>query len=283
MKTLTLPLLAALMLLVTTANAQDAAKKDSVAHWNNTMTAGLNLTQVSLTNWTKGGENSLAWTLIVGGKFLYTSESYTWTNTIKASYGQTKLGGRDFEKTEDELFGESIYAYNVGWPVNPYAGLTVKTQFQPGYAVTNGVRTKTSDFWDPGYLMQSAGFTYAPNENFSTRLGVALKETFSSKYGFAGKNDDGTLKTSNLRTGIESGTSAKYSLMQNILYTSQLNLFSAFDKLDVWDVRWDNTITAKVNSYIQTTLNVLVVHEVAQSRRTQVKESIAVGLTYTLF
>lgn len=251
--------------------------------WKNTMVGTLNLSQVSLHNWTQGGENTMAWTFILGGKFLYTAESYTWLSNIKATYGQTKLGTRDFEKTEDEFFGESIYSKNVGWKVNPYAALSVKTQFQPGYKVTKDattgqdVRTQTSDFWDPGYLMQSAGFTYAPDETFATRLGVAVKETFSKTYGYAGPD-----KTVNVQTGIESGTSTKLTIMENVIYTSQLNLFSAFDKLDVWDVRWDNTFNAKINSYLVASLNVMVVHEIAQTRRTQVKQALAIGLTYTL-
>ncbi len=275
-----------LILITTIATAQNPsplasptpAPPSAELGWNNTMVATFNISQVSLHNWTQGGENTLAWTFILGGKFLYTAESYTWLNNVKASYGQAKLGSRNFEKTEDEFFGESIYSKNVGWKVNPYAALTVKTQFQPGYKVVDGERVQTSDFWDPGYLMQSAGFTYAPDESFATRLGVAVKETFSKSYGYAGPD-----KTVNVQTGIESGTSTKFTIMENVIYTSQLNLFSAFNMLDVWDVRWDNTFNAKVNSYLTASLNVLVVHEIAQSRRTQVKQSLAVGLTYTLF
>jgi hypothetical protein len=50
----------------------------------------------------------------------------------------------------------------------------------------------------------------------------------------------------------------------------------------VWDVRWDNTITAKVNSYVNVSLNALVIHEIAQTRRTQLKETLALGFTYRI-
>ena len=70
--------------------------------------------------------------------------------------------------------------------------------------------------------------------------------------------------------------------MENVLFTSQLNLFSAFDQLDIWDVRWDNTLTAKVNSYVNVSLNVLMVHDITQTRRTQIKQALALGLQYSL-
>jgi hypothetical protein len=71
--------------------------------------------------------------------------------------------------------------------------------------------------------------------------------------------------------------------MENILLTSQLNLFSAFNQLDVWDVRWDNALTGKVNAYVNVQLLVQVLHEVAQTRRTQMKQVLAIGLTYSIF
>ena len=275
-----------LMLAASNVLAQTEQKAPEYG-WNNTLIAGLNITQVSLQNWVQGGENALAWTLAANGKSLYTQESYVWTNSLKIMYGQTKIGTRQFEKTDDELFYESVLAYNVGWKVNPFFALTARTQIAPGYKMlkdANGVdvRTQTSAFFDPGYLMQSAGFTYAPSEEFATRLGVAVKESFASEYARFGYTGDPTKRT-RVQTGVESGTSIKVPIMENMMYPSQLNMFSAFDKLDVWDVRWDNSISAKVNSYVNVSLNVLIVHEIAQSRRTQMKQVLALGLSYTLF
>lgn len=285
MHTMKKHILLALFCATAVSLAQNA-EKPAETGWKNSMVAGLNINQVRLENWNQGGENSLAWTLIGTGKFLYTEVNYNWTNNLKVMYGRTKLGSNDFEKTDDELFFESIYSHNLGWKVNPYAALTVKTQLAPGYKTIDSAQTQTSGFFDPGYLMQSAGFVYAPSESFSTRLGVAVKETFTSKFTRFGYADDPKtteIEKSRVQTGIESGTAVKFTVMDNILFTSQLNLFSAFKTLDVWDVRWDNSLTAKVNTYINASLNVLLVHEIAQTRRTQLKEALALGITYTLF
>ena len=73
------------------------------------------------------------------------------------------------------------------------------------------------------------------------------------------------------------------NVMENFLYTSRLRFFSAFDQLDVWDVGWDNTFTAKVNDLIAVNLNFIVVYEKSQSLKTQVKEGLNLGITYAVF
>ncbi len=287
MKTAATLIVTILVLAAPQLRAQE--KEEPVMGWNNTLVAGLNLTQVSLHNWTQGGENTLAWTFLVNGKFLYQQTDWKWNNTLKIAYGKTKLGDDDFQKSEDELFWESVYSHNIGWKIDPYVANQLRTQFDDGYTVSedeNGqeVRTLASGPFDPLYLIQSAGFTYSTGETFFTRLGIAFKETFSSAdYGFADDPDtDGEIEDFRFQTGIESATGVKITVMENIVYTSQLNLFSAFNQMDVWDVRWDNTLNAKVNDYVVASLNVILVHDISQTRRTQVKQAIALGLRYSL-
>ncbi len=279
-----------LLLLLSAAALQAQEEKEGpVEGWNNTLVTGLNLTQVALHNWTQGGENTLAWTFLVNGKFLYVQPDWKWNNTLKIAYGKTKLGDSEFEKSEDELFWESVYSRNIGWKIDPYVANQLRTQFDEGFTMQedeNGeeVRTISSGPFDPLYLIQSAGFTYTQGETFFTRLGVAFKEIFSSvDYGFADDPETaGEIEDFRFQTGIESATGVKFTVMENIIYTSQLNLFSAFNQMDVWDVRWDNTLNAKVNDYVTASLNILLVHDIAQTRRTQVKQALSLGLRYSL-
>lgn len=271
---------------IAVAAVATAQEKPPDYGWQNTLVAGFNLSQLSLQNWVQGGEDMLAWSFHINGKAVLKQVDYAWTNTLKLTYGQTKLDGADFEKADDELFWESVYSRDLGWKIAPYAAVSARTQLAPGFKMIDGVRTQTSAFFDPGYLTQSVGFTYVEGETFSTRLGVAVKETFTSRFtgfGYADNPKTDEIEKIRVQTGIESATNLKVSVMENILYTSQLNLFSAFNQLDVWDVRWDNSLTGKVNDYINVSLNVLLIHEIAQSRRTQMKEVLAVGLSYTIF
>jgi len=275
-------------LIVVTIQAQEKKKVPEYG-WNNSLVIGLNLSQVSLHNWTQGGESSVAWTFLTNGLFNFTQEGYHWKSTLKLTHGRTKIADGEFEKTDDELFFESVYSKNLGWKVDPYAALQLRTQIAPGYKISTDPQTKverrdqTSGFFDPGYLVEGFGFTYSREDIFSMRLGIAFKQTFSSQYGFA---DDpktpGEIEAMRFQTGLEFGSALRWTVMENVLYTSKLNLFSAFETLDVWDVRWDNTVTASVNRYLNVSLNVLLVHEIAQTRRTQIKQALAVGFSYSL-
>jgi hypothetical protein len=117
---------------------------------------------------------------------------------------------------------------------------------------------QTSGLFDPGYLIQSIGFKYGIEDRFFTRAGVAFKETFSSEYrirrrqGYSGRN-----RNLQVPDRIESATGVKLTVMENVLSLLRVESFSAFDKLDTWDVRWDNTHTAKVNRLHHVSLNVL--------------------------
>ncbi|MEJ2614237.1 MAG: hypothetical protein P8Z35_04720 [Ignavibacteriaceae bacterium] len=57
-----------------------------------------------------------------------------------------------------------------------------------------------------------------------------------------------------LETGFESVTSFQQTIYDNIIAKSSLRLFTRFENLDVWDVRWDNFIIAKVNDLLMLTL-----------------------------
>ncbi|MGQ9644284.1 MAG: hypothetical protein ACUVT3_10540 [Ignavibacterium sp.] len=139
--------------------------------------------------------------------------------------------------------------------------------------------------FDPGYFTEALGFKYSQGEIFSSRLGIAIQQTIADKFATLYTDDSETpeLEKFKFDTGLESVTEVKYNFYDNMTYLSFLRLFSRFNSLDVWDVRWDNTIAAKVNNYITVNFNVVLVHEISQSRRTQFKEALNIGISYNLF
>ena len=114
---------------------------------------------------------------------------------------------------------------------------------------------------------------------------MAIQETFSSeKYLKKYTDDPATTKIEKFKfeTGLESVTEGNVEFAKNMLLNTKLRLFTRFNMLDVWDVRWDNTITAKVNDFVNVNLNVLIIYEKSQSLRTQIKEALQLGFTYTI-
>ena len=147
-----------------------------------------------------------------------------------------------------------------------------------------GIETAVSQFFDPAYITQSVGVGYQPLPEVKTRLGVGLREIITSDFP-AYADDPATtteIEKTSVQGGLESVTDVEWKLEQNLLFTSKLELFAPFETIDEIVVRNDNTLAAKVNEYISVKLSVQLINERRASPRTQVKETIAIGISYTL-
>ncbi len=265
----------------------DEAKADSTekSPWETSMLTGLNISQIALSNWAEGGENSLTWTVYLNWDADYTSEKWKFSNEFKVKYGRTKLGDQEFRINDNEIYNESVLAYRLGWEVSPFFSNTFRSVVDRGYDYKVDPKVETSNFFDPAYITQSVGFTYDKLTNFKTRLGIAIQESFADKHADLYTDDEETseIETFKLETGIESVSSANYTLDDNLLLKSKLRLFGTFEEIERWDVRWDNTIVAKINSHLNVNLSVLVIYEEKVLPKTQLKEALQIGFTYKLF
>lgn len=266
-----------------------AAQTDSTAtpsNWKHTLITGLTLTQVTFTDWAQGGENALAYTLGIDGKSVQDLTSTNWSNSYKLAYGQTKLGSKGLRKTDDKIELESVLTYKLGTHVNPYASATFKSQFDDGYKYDDVANTKAkiSSALDPMYLTQAVGVGYQPIAEVKTRLGAALREVFDkNRFGYS--NDAKTtpeIETSKIEGGLESVTDVEIKIEENTLFTAKLEMFAPFNNIDVVVVRSDNTLSSKVSKYISLVFNVQLINDRSVTAKTQIKEGLALGISYAL-
>jgi hypothetical protein len=264
-------------------------KPDSTLNkWIPSMVAGLNISQISFKDWTKGGDNSITWTLTGDFSVLRKSESWTWSSRLKATYGRTKISNNDFRTNDNDFYFDIVGVLKVGWAVDPFFSNTVRTQITSGYQYTkdaNGkdLATQITDFFDPGYITQSIGFTYDKLKFVKSRLGLASQEVFTSVYTkYSDNTGTSEVEKFKLETGMESVTDLELKIDQNVVLKSQLRLFTRFESLDMWDVRFDNVVTAKVNSWLNVNFSYLLIYEKMQSFRTQMKEALQIGIVYTI-
>jgi hypothetical protein len=255
--------------------------------WKHSVVASATMSQVSLKDWTQGGENALSWTVRLDGKSLLNDTAYTWGNSYKMVYGQAKLGSGEIQKVEDRIEFESVYTYKLGMHVNPYVGASLKTQFTEGVTTdATGKITPVSEFFDPAYLIQSMGFGYQPVPEVRTRLGAAVREIVTSKYRQYA-NAPSVPVADRVRTSVDGGISSvtdiEWRPEQHVLVRSNLDLFAPMRKISEVTMRMDNTMLINVAKYFVVVLNVQLVNDLNASTRTQVKEVLAFGLTYTLF
>lgn len=293
-----------LLLLCSTGRAQDTRTKEEIERekefqkralatgdtakgygWQHALAAGANLSQVSYTNWVGGGQNNLAYTGWLKGEAADIEEGYEWINRYRFAFGQTKLAGQDIRKTDDELWFESLFLYRMGTYVNPYAAVTLRTQFARGYMYDPPPRTAVSKFWDPAYLTQSVGMAYQPVHEVITRFGIGVREVFASEYAARYTDDKDTpeLETSIVQGGLEWVTGVTWPIWENVLFTSQLELFAPFESMDRVIIRNNNALVMKVNSYLTANLTLELIADPYISPRTQIKEGISLGIGYSFF
>lgn len=260
-------------------------QQDSVElyKWIPKAAAGLNISQIALSNWTQGGEEALTWSIIGTGGLKYETVLWNFKNDLKIAYGRTKLGSEEFKTNDNELYLESVLSLHTGWVVEPYFSNTVRTAITTGYNYEGDTKTAIADLFDPGYITQSIGFIYDKVPGFQTRLGFAVQEVVTNKFTqYSDDSETTEVEKLKVETGLESVSTAEYTVMENVLLKSKLRLFTRYESLDVWDVRWDNAIVAKVNDYLNVNFTFLLVYEEAQIKTRQIKEGLQLGLVYTI-
>lgn len=262
----------------------DAADEAAATGWEHHLVSGLTLTQISLSNWEQGGEEAVAWATTLDGKSAFARPKLLWDTTYKLAFGQTKLGDEQARKTDDKIDLETVLTLDQGLLVDPYVAGTFKTQFAEGYEYADdGERVAVSSVFDPAYFTQSAGLGYRPVEEVRTRLGVALRETITDEFhAYADDPDTDEIETTRTEGGVESVTDVEWQLRENVRLSSKLELFTAFQDLSDFVIRDDTTVAVKVTEWVSIKLNVLVVRENRVVEKTQVKQTIAVGLNYDL-
>jgi hypothetical protein len=275
-----------LMSLYFISNANNLSEDSLKVGWNNSAVGKLNFTQASFDNWTRGGENNWSWLFNINGLTLKKQEKFTWTNSGKVEFGQSKSGDEEEKKSADELFLESEFAYNWSKTIYGYTAVNGRTQFVKGYDFTTKPKVVISKFLNPGYFIQSAGLKYDPVPYFNSRFGFALKQTVVTDDEFALRYTDkiGTEKIEQIRSeaGLESVSNLTKMIGANSVFAATLEIFSNLKRFKEIDVRWDNLITAEVTKYIAFSFSFQIYYDRDLSRKRQFKQYLGVGLKYSL-
>jgi hypothetical protein len=223
--------------------------------------------------------------LFLEGKSIYAVDVIEWVNGYKFGYGQAKLGSQGIRKTDDKIDLQSVLTYKFGAYVNPFASVSLNTQFSEGVKYDAlGIATPVSNFFDPAYIIQTVGVGYQPGPEVKTRLGVALRETIAKNYASKYTDDPTTSEVEKLRIegGLESVTEVGWTVMENIILNAKLEIFAPVQHFDRTSIQSDNTLSARVNKLISMNLNVQLISDPQVQARTQIKQTLALGFSLTL-
>jgi len=290
--------------------AQDSTSAAVDTSWKRSGVFGLNFTQVSLSNWSAGGENSFSGIVIFNYTANYAKGLNAWDNNIDIGYGLTQNGKKDPIKSEDKIDLSSKYGRYAfkHWYYSVLLGF--KSQFTEGYNYPND-SVKISNFMAPAYFTLALGMDYKPNDNFSMliapvtgRIIVVNDDALADAGAFGvdpAEYDAFGLKIKdgeNIRYEFGALLKAVYikDILENVNLMTKLELFSNYleDPQNV-DVNWEVLIAMKVNKYITATLSTQLIYDdntiltidnnedgiIDESGpRTQFKEVLGVGLSY---
>jgi hypothetical protein len=270
--------------------------------------------QVSLTNWAGGGQNSVAANAFINLFANYKKGKSVWDNNLDLAYGVIRQGSGNFIKSDDRIDLMSKYGRLAIKKWNYAALLNFRTQMAPGYDLSSPTsRVRISDILAPAYVMISLGMDYKPNENFTFFLSpVTGKITIvndqpladAGAFGVQGAVFDelGVLVTAGEKIRGEFGgymkMSFKRELWENAVFTTKLDLFSNYaNNPQNIDIFWDNSLLIKVGKYLGVNFGFTMVydHDIligvdqngdgiieATGPRTQMKQVFGFGLSYKL-
>ncbi len=270
--------------------AQDPTDADTL--WKVTGVASLNVSQLSITNWAAGGENSLSGNALFKLSPDYDNDTLSWDNDLTLGFGLLKQGDDPSRKSDDQINISSKVGYKASkhWS---YSGLiSFKTQFAEGYDNPGEAdRLKISNFMAPAYLNLSLGMDYKPVEGLSLLIApVSGKITFVLDESISGESY-GLGADQNIRGefGVYVKFAYKKEILKNVLLDTKIDLFSNYlDNPQYVDINWDLLLTFKVNDFISATLMTQLIYDYdikfgpdLDETRVQFKEMFGLGLTYS--
>ena len=281
----------ALFLLVALMPLSLAAQDEE--GWSHKGLAGVNLSQTSFTNWSEGGENTVAYNIYLNGSLNYQKDKLSWTNDLNVNYGQNYTDMTDWRKNIDNLNFASKLGHQINEKFYYAALLDFKSQMFDGYKYYDNDKVLTSKFLTPSYLNVSVGIDYKPNSNLAIyyspvagKLTMVTDTLLSEAYGI----DAGKFVKPQLGSIFK--VNANYSFFEDRLTVkSVLDLFTAYDdSFGMIDVNWDVLIGYNLTKLLTLTFQSTLKYDDdiktfdAESNqhgaKVQFKEIVGLGLSY---
>jgi hypothetical protein len=280
-------------LLTTAIISYVNAQKKADTTWKLGTAGNIAFSQVSLTNWAAGGENSYATEMNFSFFTHYNQKKTTWDNNLELGYGFLKIIDDEMKKTNDVIDLESRFGYSAGKKWHYSAMFNFKTQFAEGYKYEENSKTFISDFLAPAYLIAALGMDYKPNDNFTLLLSpITGKTTYVGNDSLSAEGAYGVKKGEKWlhEYGGFIKMRHKVELAKNIRLQNKADFFSAYNnKPENIDVNWEAILEMKVTKYFATLIKTHLIYDHdtkvenddgSLSPKIQFKEIFGFGINY---
>ena len=253
------------------------SQTDTVKYWKIENKASLNFTQSYFSNWSAGGENTLATT----GKFTnnsnYAKGKHKWDNWLDLALGYSLIGDNKAMKTDDKIEFISSYGYDIHDKIYATVLLTFRTQFANGYEYKTDSSIYISKFMAPGTVDIGPGMQWDANDHFMinfspvTARWIIVNDQRLADAGSFGldpaiKDTAGVIikhaKKAKTMFGAKVLAVFKYEIFKNVDFATKLELFSDYlDNPQNIDVNWQAGLTLKVNSWLNVNISTELIYD----------------------
>ncbi|MFA5419130.1 MAG: DUF3078 domain-containing protein [Bacteroidales bacterium] len=280
---------------------------DTTRYWQVKQNISINFSQSYFSNWSAGGENTLA----TSGKYTFTAdyvkEKHKWTNWVNLALGYSLIGSNKALKTDDKIEFISTYGYKLEKSWYATMMLSFKSQFAHGFDYKNDSSIYISKFMAPGTIDIGPGIEYAPDEHFLVNLSPAsirwivvnderLADAGSFGLDPAIMDTNGVIiehaKKVKTMFGAKMLMTYKYEIFKNVNFSTKLELYSDYlDDPQNIDINWQVAFILKVNSWLNINIssellydNSVIFHEYNGKDlgpRTQFNENMMLGIGFS--
>jgi hypothetical protein len=253
----------------------------------------LNVAEGSLSNWAAGGDDySLSLNSLLSMYAFYKKEKRSWDNTFDFNLGYVNTSSLGSRKNDDRVDILSKYGHALNSKLNIATLFNLRTQLFKGYTFPDNVKTYSSSFMAPGYVLLSLGLDYKPTKHLSIFVSpVTARLVVVSDTALANKGLYGV--TPGKKTNLEFGAFASISYFKEfnkfITYKGRLDLFSNYRRNPQnVDLFLSNVLNAKLGKSftVSWSLDLIYdddVHLFGKNRRSaalQIKSLAGLGLQF---
>jgi hypothetical protein len=241
--------------------------KDTVVKtWKRGGIYGLNISQGSLNNWAAGGDEfSLSLNSILNLYAFYKKGKSSWDNSFDFNLGYVKTTSLGSRKNDDRFDLLSKYGYSLNKKFSVAGIFNIRSQFFKGYIFPDNIKTYSSSFMAPGYILIGAGIDYKPTTSLSiffspiTARLVIVRDTALSNKGLYGVEPG---KKSAFEYGAFASINFFKDISKSLTYKGRLDLFSNYRRNPQnIDLYMSNTLNAKISKLLSATWGVDLIYD----------------------
>lgn len=262
-------------------------------YWKYRSEASFVFSQSALSNWVKGGENSVSTALDITGYADYSNKALKLSsnNFARLKYGYIASGDKGVRKNLDLLETNSKLNHKAFGKFDFSGIMLFKTQVAKGYNYTKVEDRDTailvSKFMNPAVLTIGLGLDYKPDKTTSINFSpLSYKGTFVTDPAYMNQTYDSTKidqtkygvpknKKSLNEPGVSFMISNTWKPLKSVTVTNRLQLFTNYiNNPQNIDIDWEAIVVANLNWFTDIRFNTHLIFD-DDTKTVEIKDGIS--------